>query len=63
MKSLRDKHAEEARCHQAKEEEMRAREDAVRDRDTELGAGEGAGRGARPAGGAGAEGEGEGGRP
>ena len=37
LKSLRDQYAEETRGRQAKEEEMRAREDAVRDRDAELG--------------------------
>ena len=36
LQSLRDKHAEEARCRQAKEEEMKAREDAVKNRDAEL---------------------------
>ena len=36
LKSLRDKHAEEARGRQVKEEEMKAREDAVKNRDAEL---------------------------
>ena len=36
MQSLRDKHAEEVRCRQAKEEEMKAREEAVKNRDAEL---------------------------
>ena len=36
LQSLRDKHAEETRCHQAKEEEMKAREDAIRNRDAKL---------------------------
>ena len=36
LKDLRDKHAEEARVRQAEEEKMKAREDAIRDRDTEL---------------------------
>ena len=36
LQSMRDKHTEEARCRQAKEEEMKAREDAVKNRDTEL---------------------------
>ena len=36
MQSLRDKHAEEARGRQVKEEEMKAREDAVKNRDAEL---------------------------
>lgn len=36
LKSLLDKHAEEARGRQAKEEEMRAREDTVKNRDAEL---------------------------
>ena len=36
LQSLRDKHAEEARCRQEKEEEMKAREDAVKNRDAEL---------------------------
>ena len=37
LKSLRDKHAKEARCRQAKEEEVKAREDTVKSRDAELG--------------------------
>nr|XP_020151005.1 uncharacterized protein LOC109736203 [Aegilops tauschii subsp. strangulata] len=37
LKSLRDEHAEEARGRQAKEEEMRAREDAIKNRNAELG--------------------------
>nr|XP_040258425.1 uncharacterized protein LOC109766257 [Aegilops tauschii subsp. strangulata] len=37
LKSLHDQRAEEARGRQAKEEEMRAREDAIKGRDTELG--------------------------
>nr|XP_020146854.1 troponin T, slow skeletal muscle-like [Aegilops tauschii subsp. strangulata] len=36
LKDLRDKQAEEARGRRAEEEKMKAREDAVRDRDTEL---------------------------
>nr|XP_020182760.1 MAP7 domain-containing protein 1-like [Aegilops tauschii subsp. strangulata] len=37
LKGLRDKRAEEARCRRAKEEEMRAWEDAIKNRDAELG--------------------------
>ena len=37
LQSLRDKHAEEVRFRQAKEEEMKAREEAVKNRDAELG--------------------------
>ena len=37
LKSLRDKYAEEARGRLVKEEEMKAREDAVKNRDAELG--------------------------
>ena len=33
---MRDQHAEEARGRQVKEEEMRAREDAIKNRDTDL---------------------------
>nr|XP_045084596.1 uncharacterized protein LOC123494057 [Aegilops tauschii subsp. strangulata] len=36
LKRLRDQHTEEARGRQVKEEEMRAREDAIKNRDTEL---------------------------
>nr|XP_020156655.1 translation initiation factor IF-2-like [Aegilops tauschii subsp. strangulata] len=36
LQSLRDQHTEEARCRQAKEEEVKAREDAVKNRDAEL---------------------------
>ena len=36
LQSLRDKHAEEVRCRQAKEVEMKAREEAVKNRDAEL---------------------------
>ena len=36
-KGMRDQHAEEARGCQAKEEEMKAREDAIKGRDAELG--------------------------
>nr|XP_045089395.1 testis-specific gene A8 protein-like [Aegilops tauschii subsp. strangulata] len=36
LQSMRDKHTEEARCRQAKEEEMKAREDAVKNHDAEL---------------------------
>ena len=36
LKDLCDKHAEEARDHQAEEERMMAREDAVKGHDTEL---------------------------
>ena len=36
LQSLRDKHAEEVHCRQAKEEEMKAREEAVKNRDAEL---------------------------
>ena len=36
LKSLRDKHAEEARGRLVKEEEMKAREDTVKNRDAEL---------------------------
>ena len=36
-KNLCDQHAEEGRGCQAREEEMRAREDAIKDRDAELG--------------------------
>ena len=37
LKSLRDHHAEEARGRQAKKEEVRAREDAIKGRDAKLG--------------------------
>ena len=36
LQSLRDKHAEEVRCRQAKEVEMKAREEAVKNRDAKL---------------------------
>ena len=36
LQGLRDKHAEEARCREAKEEEVKAREDAVKNHDAEL---------------------------
>ena len=36
LQSLRVKHAEEVRCRQAKEEEMKAREEAVKNHDAEL---------------------------
>ena len=36
LQSLHDKHAEEVRCRQAKEVEMKAREEAVKNRDAEL---------------------------
>ena len=36
LQSLRDKHAEEVHCRQEKEEEMKAREDAAKNRDAEL---------------------------
>ena len=36
LQSLHDKHAEEVRCRQAKEVEMKAREEAVKNHDAEL---------------------------
>nr|XP_040258458.1 MAP7 domain-containing protein 1-like [Aegilops tauschii subsp. strangulata] len=36
LKHLRNQHAEEVRCRQVKEEEMRAREDAIKNRDAEF---------------------------
>ena len=36
LQSLRDKHAEEVCCRQAKEEEMKAQEEAVKNRDAEV---------------------------
>ena len=36
LQSLRDKHAEEVRHHQAEEKEMKAREEAVKNHDAEL---------------------------
>ena len=36
LETLRNEHAAEARHHEAREEELKAREDAVTDRDSEL---------------------------